>query len=348
MRFRIGYLLVVAMVAVGLLAVAPSTAVSQQQVIKWKMQTHLPPSVVQMGDKGIPMFVKQVNEMTQGRLQIELFPVGALMQVADMFDGVSKGVIQIARAWPGYFTGIEPAFAVLSGLPFGLRTAEENLYMFKELGWERIADELAMKHGVHIYNLGLACPYGELSSRVPVRKPADYKGLKIRSYGLYNSIFEAFGGRGITMAPGEIYTGLATGTIDAAIWGGPKNHYDLKLHEVCKYWITPPLAAFITNWDMVNAKAWASLPNDIKLIVEKAAFETMLKYPMYVMYEDSLSLQDMVKNYKVEVCRFSSEEVNKVQAVAMQVWDKAAQKDKPSAELIKIARDFMTLKGYIQ
>ncbi len=346
MKSKIGLLLVVVIVMIGLL-VSTAPSATAQQVIKWKMQSHLPPTHSQQ-EKALPLFVKKVAQMSQGRLQIELYPVGALMQVSEIFDGVSKGVIQIARAWPGYFSGIEPAFVILSGLPFGLKTMEENLYLIKNLGWEDLGREIMAKHGVHLLNLGLSCPYGELSSKVPIRKTADYKGLKIRGYGMYNRLFEKFGARGITMAPGEIYTGLATGTIDATIWGTPKLHHDLKLHEVCKYWITPPLASFITNMDIVNAKAWAALSDDLKGILEVAAYEAMTKYPIYTTFEDAGSLNDMIKNYGVQVCTLPPEELAKMQAAAMTLWDEAALKDAYSARAIKIIKDFMTLKGYVK
>lgn len=376
MKSKLVYLLVVPMVVVGLLvgaagcaqpAPAPTPAPApapkpapapapkpaptpapapKAEVIKWKMQTHLPPEHSQYA--AMTRMVNKIKLASGGRLEIELFPGGALIPVTEMFDGISKGVIQYSRAWPGYYSGLEPSFLIFSGLPYGLKTMEENLYLFRELGWQDLLGEVTAKHGVRTVTLGLAVPYGELSSKVPIRKADDFNGLKIRGYGLYNRIFEAFGAVGVSMAAGEIYTGLATGTIDANIWGTPKLHWDLKLHEVAKYWITPPMASFITNMDMVNPDAWAALPDDIKPIIEMASYETLTEYPIFTTGEDAAALADMVNNWGVEVITIPPEETAKMQAVAMDLWDEVAQKDDFSARSVDIIKDFMKLKGYIK
>ena len=290
---------------------------------------------------------KIVAEATNGRLLIEVFPTGTLLPTAEMFDAISKGVIDMGMAWPGYFAGTEPAFQIFAGLPYGLKTLEEYLYAIKELGFEDVLKDMSAKHGVHVIDLGVACPYGELSSTKPVKKADDFKGLKIRSYGLYSKIFEAFGASAVSMASGEIYTGLATGTIDANIWGTPKLHWDLKLHEVAKYWITPPMAGFIGNMVMANPASWNKLPDDIKVIVDYIVFEQHLKYPMDTTYLDADALADMVNNYGVEVCVIPPEETAKMQAVAHQLWDELAEVDAYSAQAIGIMKDFMKLKGYM-
>jgi len=290
---------------------------------------------------------KIIEAATDGRLQIEVHPTGTLLPTPEMFDAISKGVIDMGMAWPGYYSGIEPAFQIFSGLPYGLETLEEYLYCIKELGFEDVLREMSAKHGVYTVDLGVACPYGELSSTVPIKKTDDFKGLKIRSYGLYSRIFEHFGAACVSMASGEIYTGLATGTIDANIWGTPKLHWDLKLHEVAKYWITPPMAAFIGNMVMANPASWNELPDDVKLIVDYIVFEQHLKYPMDTTYLDAGALDDMVTNYGVEICVIPSEETAKMRVVAHQLWDELAEVDEYSAKAIGIMKDFMKLKGYM-
>ena len=66
---------------------------------------------------------------------------------------------------------------------------------------------------------------------------------------------------------GEMYTALATGTIDAAHWGGPYNFHVLKIHEVAKYYLMPPLLGQITNDIFINMDEWNALPPDLQEIV---------------------------------------------------------------------------------
>jgi len=288
-----------------------------------------------------------IRVATAGRLDITVYSTGELVPTANMMDAIEEGVLEFGMAWPGYFSGMEPSFVIYAGLPYGLKTLEEYIWMIKYGGFEDLVREIVAKHGVHVVELGVACPYGELSSKVPIRKVEDFQGVKIRSYGEYTKIFEHFGARGVTMAAGEIYTGLATGTIDAAIWGGPKLHHDLKLHEVAKYWITPPMAAFIGNMVMVNPKEWNALPADIREMLKSIVFEYHLQYPIETHYFDALALQDMVDNWNVEVCTLPPAETAKLQAFAESRWDELAKIDAYSARAIGMFKELMSLKGYI-
>jgi TRAP-type mannitol/chloroaromatic compound transport system substrate-binding protein len=94
----------------------------------------------------------------------------------------------------------------------------------------------------------------------------------MRIPGLAGEVFSGAGGEAVRIPGGEIYTALQTGVIDAVEWVGPYNDLALGLHEIAEYYYYPgwhepgAMLEFI-----VNEKALASLPEDLKAIVRHAS-----------------------------------------------------------------------------
>jgi TRAP-type mannitol/chloroaromatic compound transport system substrate-binding protein len=79
------------------------------------------------------------------------------------------------------------------------------------------------------------------------------------------------------IAPGDIYTSLERGTIDAVEFIGPADDEKLGFAKIAKYYYTPGWwegSAMETT--LVNAKAWNALPQQFKDAFEVAANEQLL------------------------------------------------------------------------
>lgn len=107
------------------------------------------------------------------------------------------------------------------------------------------------------------------SSTKPINGPDDFKGFKIRVpvSPLWTSMFKAFDASPASINFSEVYSALQTKIVE-----GQENPLAListaKLYEVQKY-------CSLTNhmwdgfWFLMNRRAWAALPDDIKTIVAK-------------------------------------------------------------------------------
>src|ERR1700743_3443443 len=107
------------------------------------------------------------------------------------------------------------------------------------------------------------------SSTKPINGPDDFKGFKIRVpvSPLWTSMFKAFDASPASINFSEVYSALQTKIVE-----GQENPLAListaKLYEVQKY-------CSMTNhmwdgfWFLMNRRAWAALPDDIKTIVAK-------------------------------------------------------------------------------
>ena len=95
----------VAMAALSTTAFA-ETVIRVQSVIPAKAD-----EVFMLGE-----FAKDVSDLTDGSLKIEILPAGAVVGVKETLDAVDKGLIEGGFAWTHYWSGKHPA-AMLFGSP---------------------------------------------------------------------------------------------------------------------------------------------------------------------------------------------------------------------------------------
>ena len=140
----------------------------------------------------------------------------------------------------------------------------------------------------------------------------------------------------------ELYSALAMGTIDALQYAGPAVHWDLKLMEVAKYhmfpsWLGPQRCANLL-WNMDH---WKALPDDLKRIIELAAYDTSYRYYMTYSIANVKAIDRMKKEYGVQVTSIPVEERAKVLPLQEQVWAEVAAKGPRAAKGIEILRKLM-------
>ena len=159
-------------------------------------------------------FSEIVDKKTNGRIKIEVKGGGQLGQEGEMFTGMQIGTTDMAVMTNAYVSGYIPA-AGLFDLPFIFKNNEEAARILDgQLGTE-VLNEYE-KFGIK------ALAYGEggfrhlVTLKNQVKKPEDFKGLKIRCMETesYIATYAALGTNAVPMAWSETITGLQQGTID--------------------------------------------------------------------------------------------------------------------------------------
>src|SRR5512132_3205375 len=90
-----------AMAAVAAAAITDAPNVIAQPKVQWRMSTAWTPSLdVLQG--AAQRLAKVVEEMSSGRLRIEVFPGGQIMQPFECFDAASQGTIEAFMGSPSY------------------------------------------------------------------------------------------------------------------------------------------------------------------------------------------------------------------------------------------------------
>jgi TRAP-type mannitol/chloroaromatic compound transport system substrate-binding protein len=326
------------------------------KVYKWKyVQWRVAAEAGMAGYKDL--FEKRLPAMSNGRLQIKMYWAGDLIKSTEALDAVKTGMVEIIGMPSIYFKGAIPEASIEYGLPFGIRTPEEMynfLYGDKMPGlfggWKG-ADfmrKVYAKHGVHYLVGGIDCWPASYMFTKPINSIADIKGKKVRAAGNMITWIEKLGGQGVYIPGEEAYTALQTGALDGITWGSAMGMYTMKFQEVCKYFLYPPLMPVNHGTILVNQKAWDSLTDDLKQMLELGFIKAGLDMTNNQNFTgEQWGLNVMQKKYGVKVNTLSGEDLKRAHQVAYQIWDEEAKKSPSCAELVEKIKDFMKTMGHV-
>lgn len=207
-----------------------------------------------------------------GALTVKVFNKGALGGEKETIDQVKLGALAMTRVNLAPLAAMCPK-TLVPALPFLFR---DKAHMRK--AYDGAPGEEILKGCEHQGMVGLAL-YDSGSRSVYARKPiktlADMKGLKIRvqQSDLWVSAMQALGANPSPMPPGEVYTGLKTGLIDAAENNIPSyegfRHFEAaKFYSRTEHAMTPD-ALFISKkvWDKLKPEQQAQLREAAKASV---------------------------------------------------------------------------------
>jgi TRAP-type mannitol/chloroaromatic compound transport system substrate-binding protein len=329
--------------AAALAAPRHAEAAASDKTFRWRLQ-HIEPST-SANYKIYEQWAKDIDVASGERLKIRLFPAGSLAPNEEAFDAVSRGQFEMAVSSPGYHRAKMPEIEAVNP-PHAHRNLTDLLLIYYKGGLRDFYRESYAAHNIFLLDMA-ACRGVVLLSTKPVTSVADLAKLKIRTHTTYAQFVEKLGAKTLFIPGGEVYTGLASGTADAATWGDETTLRDLKWYEVAKYLVYPMLLEAMFSYDtLVNRKAWDSLPADLKAIVQKASTEHIV-VGNYVkdMYLKDQSIAEMAKA-GVKATHIRQEDHPKLIQAAESVWASTAAKSPRAKQAIKIITDYFRTQGY--
>jgi TRAP-type mannitol/chloroaromatic compound transport system substrate-binding protein len=210
-----------------------------------------------------------ITAMSQGDLVVDVFAAGEIVPALQVFDAVSGGSVELAHSASLFWAGKLPVAPVFTTVPFGLTPTAHVGWL--AAGGQSLWDELYAPHGVRAFVAGNTGPSAAGWFRREVRSVADFKGLRIRATGIGGEVYAALGATPIAIAPAETYAALERGVIDAVELLAPANDEPAGLHRIARHLVLPGFNKPNGASEMlVNAAAFAALPQHLQLIVETA------------------------------------------------------------------------------
>lgn len=322
-------------------------AEAKNDVIELKYQCAYPP-----GDYAFDIYAKTLIELidrvSDGQVKIKLYPPGALCSVKEMVNAVSHGMIDMAQVYGGMFTGSVPVADLEAGLPFSRSSNEQYI----EMMWGpkyRLID--TVRKGYAKKNIHLLTPHGAgdylLMLNFPIEKWSDLKGYKIRGAGAPAMWLRAAGAAPVVTPGSEVYMAMKLGTIDGTLF--PAMILEaLKLKEVVKYVVYPPLVKPGGTVTLINQDTWNSLPAKVR---EALTEKTLIAYYRYctALYQekDEMAL-DAAYKYGVKKIVLPEEENRKAIKLSIPIWDKVAEKDKYTKRGVEILKSYLNDKGLLK
>ncbi len=216
-------------------------------------------------------WVAELAKRTDGRWEIELLPIKAVVPHRETPQAVSKGILDGDLTAVSYFSGRDPAFALIGDLIAGYDTPEQIQEFCKSGGGKELLQKLYDKYQPGVKVVGCGTYNREaFVSKVPIKSVADLKGKKIRSpEGLAADVFRRAGAAPVSLPGSEIYTALDKGVIDAADNSAYANNDANGLHKVAKYPIYPGIHSMPVLQFTVSEDVWDRMSPKDRVILEQ-------------------------------------------------------------------------------
>jgi len=215
----------------SLVATAQTTDKDKVYILKMSTQLNVTaPMVV-----GFKELAKRVGEKTNGKLVIEVYPSAQLGSDEDVIEQAIQGVNVAVLTAGGRMANYVKEIGIMLA-PYFSDNYEDVLKVtetgtFKE--WEK---ELAEENGIRVLSFNWYDGARHFLTNKPVTKPADLKGMRIRTPGapVWSESVKAMGATPVAMKWTEVYSAMQMKAIDGAE-GQNTASYPAKLYEVLKY-----------------------------------------------------------------------------------------------------------------
>lgn len=199
-----------------------------------KISHQFPGGTAEQGDfrdRLVRRFAAEVEKRSNGALKFEIYPNASLMRVVAQFGAVRRGALDLSL-YPLSYAGGEVQELNVTALP-ALVTSYDQAFRWKNSDLGRELVSVLEKRGVSLVTWVWQAG-GTASRAAPVVGPADVKGIKMRGGSRENDLMLKAGGAIVSSAPStEIYAGMQTGALDAAVTSST-SLISFRLEEVSK------------------------------------------------------------------------------------------------------------------
>jgi len=208
-------------------------------------------------------WAKEIETLTDNKVQITVFPGGTLTKAPQCYSGVVNGISDLGFSLFAYTRGRFPVMAAVD-LPMGYpdgKTASKVAQEFAKAFKPEELNDIKVLY-LHAHGPGL------LHTKKPVRKLEDLKGMKIRATGLSAKVVQALGGVPVAMPQGSTYESLKKGVVEGT-FGPMEVLKGWKQAEVIKYTTECYSIGYTTTFFVVmNLDKWKALPADVQKVFE--------------------------------------------------------------------------------
>jgi TRAP-type mannitol/chloroaromatic compound transport system substrate-binding protein len=244
-------------------------------------------------------WAESIRQYSNGRLNIETLPAGAVVPAFEVLDSTHDRVIDGAHAWSGFWVGKDRAAVMVSSGPagpFGMDWSDMWGWYYQGGGLDEVnwffQDHLDLNVMWRPLLSSGAQPLGWFNQEIA--SADDLRGLRLRIPGIPGEMYEGMGVSVITLPGGEIVPAGERGVIDAAEFVGPWIDFALGFQEVWNIYYAPAYHEVVTVGEvLINRDAWNELPEDLQGIYELVTEVSMLRWEQKQQRQDKIHMDRM-------------------------------------------------------
>ncbi|MCP3891875.1 MAG: TRAP transporter substrate-binding protein [Desulfobulbaceae bacterium] len=315
-------------------------AAAPEKMVKWKLAMTWSSTLTPLASPPLKL-AKVLEEMSGGKFTIRVEGSEKHKAALGILDMVKGGQYEIGHSASYYWKGKDMAMVFFTSVPFGMTAAEQYAWFYYGGGME-LMDEAYDKYGV------ISLPGGNTGVQMggwfkkEINSLADLEGLKMRIPGLAGEVFAKLGVNVTNIPPGELYTSLDRGTIDALEWVGPAMDIKMGFHKIAPYYYTGWHEPASEMQFLINQEAYDALTPEFK-----AMLDTAIKAVTAEMYTENFAgsvdawAQMKTEFPDIKVKTFPKPVLKAMKAAADETYDGYAAQDPMFKKVLDSQRSYM-------
>ncbi len=266
-------------------------------------------------------YATRVEEMSGGRLKVDVLPAGAVVAAFQVLDAVNDGLIDAAHSVPVYWYGKNKAASLFGTGPVFGGSATTMLSWFYQGGGQELYNELTQDiMGLDVVGyMGFpmfAQPFGWFKEEV--NTVDDLQGFKYRTVGLAADLMAKLGMSVAQLPGGEIVPAMERGVIDAFEFNNPSSDKDFGAQDVAKNYYLSSYHQASESFEFLFSKMFLEdLDPDLQAILKYAVEAVSTANTAKAMDRYSADLQFLQNEAGVNVRRTSKEILD----AQLKAWD---------------------------
>ena len=353
MKLLTGFLTLIALMSLSACgekqqAAAPQASQSQQvqqvekETIVWKLAQTWGTGFPIFGDAVLTM-AELVKVMSNGELEIRVDSSNKHKAAFGILDMVKAGQYEMGHSASYYWKGKDANTMFFTTMPFGMIAPEQYAWFYYGGGME-LMKNVYDKHGVYAFPGGNTGNQMGGWFRKEINTLDDLEGLKMRIPGFAGEVLSKLGVVVTNIAPGELYTALDRGTIDALEWVGPSLDLSMGFQKIAPYYYTGWHEPATELQFLVNEAKFDALPEHLQEILTIA-----MQYSAYDMYarsyhESAVNWASIEKEYpEVQIRTFSPEIISAMKQANDELLATSAANDPTFKEILDSQKAYMKM-----
>src|SRR5690349_280756 len=277
--------------------------------------------------KSADEFAKRANAKLAGKAKIVVYGSSQLGGDKEMLQKLKLGTLDMAL--PSTVMSSEVDLVGIFEMPYIVKDRAHMARIEKDIFWPTIEPAIEKK-GLKVLAVWENGVRHFTNNKRPIKVPADLQGIKLRvPEGKWRvKMFQAYGANPSPMKFSELFTALQTGVMD-----GEENPftqiYSAKLQEVQKY-LSLSGHVYTPAYLTVGMTHWATLPADVRKVLEDTAKETQA----YVYETAAKDDEDLLGKLKAAGMQVNEVDKGAFIAASKSIYDEFGKEVAGAKELI--------------
>lgn len=292
----------------------------------------------------IAQFIKEVEAMSAGEIEIEMFYSSAVVSSAETFDAAATGILDCDMTNGSYQTGKNAAYQFVADTMGGYDTPLQYQAWITYGGGRDLITDLYAENGMTFIGAHIG-GQESLASTKPLRGPQDLVNFKFRSPpGMESEIFAELGAKPVVMDFTDIFTSLETGIIDGADASSLATNVGIGIYAIAKHTTYPGFHSMSSDHLACNTVKWESMPENHRAIIRAAEQNLAMNIMMLTLVENGEALKDLPAQ-GVTIYDWSAEDRASFRSAARKTWDEWAKKTPETAAFVESHKTFIDRIG---